>query len=63
MAADEGLRVDLELFARIAMRDAVSGRRLHAGDFHRAEPDSDHGVLASDTGAEVVLVVSAPDCQ
>src|SRR5678815_5255174 len=33
----------------------VAGQRLHAGDFHRAEPDSDHGVLASDTGAEVLL--------
>ena len=39
----------------------VAGQRLHAGDFHRAEPDSDHGVLASDTGAEVLLVVSAAD--
>jgi anti-sigma factor ChrR (cupin superfamily) len=41
----------------------VAGQRLHAGDFHRAEPDSDHGVLASDTGAEVLLVVSASDYQ
>ena len=39
----------------------VAGQRLHAGDFHRAEADSDHGVLASDTGAEVLLVVSASD--
>jgi len=39
----------------------VQGRRLHAGDFHRAEPDSDHGELASDTGAEVLLVVNAAD--
>ena len=39
----------------------VAGQRLHAGDFHRAEPDSDHGVLASDTGAEVLLVISASD--
>jgi len=39
----------------------VAGRRLHAGDFHRAEPDSDHGELASDTGAEVLLVVAAAD--
>lgn len=41
----------------------VAGQRLHAGDFHRAEPDSDHQVLASDTGAEVLLVVSAADYQ
>ena len=26
-----------------------------------AEPDSDHGELASDTGAEVLLVVAAAD--
>lgn len=39
----------------------VAGRRLHAGDFHRAEPDSDHGELASATGAEVLLVVAAAD--
>jgi anti-sigma factor ChrR (cupin superfamily) len=39
----------------------VQGRRLHAGDFHRAEPDSDHGELASETGAEVLLVVAAAD--
>jgi anti-sigma factor ChrR (cupin superfamily) len=39
----------------------VAGQRLHAGDFHRADADSDHGVLASDTGAEVLLVVSASD--
>ena len=41
----------------------VAGQRLRAGDFHRAEPDSDHGVLSSDTGAEVLLVVSAADYQ
>ncbi len=41
----------------------VAGQRLRAGDFHRAEADSDHGVLASDTGAEVLLVVSAADYQ
>ncbi len=39
----------------------VAGQRLRAGDFPRAEPDSDHGVLSSDTGAEVLLVVSASD--
>ena len=41
----------------------VAGQRLHAGDFHRAEADSEHGVLASDTGAEVLLVVCAADYQ
>lgn len=39
----------------------VNGQRLHAGDFHRAEAGSDHGMLATDTGAEVLLVVSATD--
>jgi anti-sigma factor ChrR (cupin superfamily) len=39
----------------------VAGQRLRAGDFHRAEPDSDHGVLSSETGAEILLVVSASD--
>jgi len=39
----------------------VAGQRLRAGDFHRAEPDSDHGTLSSETGAEVLLVVSASD--
>ena len=39
----------------------VAGQRLQAGDFHRAEPGSDHGVLASETGAEILLVVSAAD--
>ena len=47
----------------IAGEIIVAGQRLHAGDFHRAEADSDHGVLASDTGAEVLLVVSAADYQ
>ena len=37
----------------------VAGQRLHAGDFHRADGDSDHGVLASEAGAEVLLVVDA----
>ena len=41
----------------------VAGQRLHAGDFHRADADSEHGVLASDTGAEILLVVSAADYQ
>ena len=39
----------------------VQGCRLGAGDFHRAEPGSDHDALASDTGAEVLLVVAASD--
>ena len=39
----------------------VAGERLRAGDFHRAEPGSDHGVLSSETGADVLLVVSAAD--
>lgn len=39
----------------------VQGQRLRAGDFHRAEAGSDHDVLTSETGAEVLLVVSASD--
>jgi anti-sigma factor ChrR (cupin superfamily) len=39
----------------------IQGQRLHAGDFHRAEPGSDHDALASELGAEVLLVVSASD--
>ena len=39
----------------------IQGQRLHAGDFHRADAGSDHGALASDTGADVLLVVSASD--
>jgi anti-sigma factor ChrR (cupin superfamily) len=39
----------------------VAGQVLHAGDFHRAEADSDHGELYTPTGAEVLLVVAAAD--
>lgn len=39
----------------------IQGERLHAGDFHRAEAGSEHGVLMSELGAEVLLVVSASD--
>jgi anti-sigma factor ChrR (cupin superfamily) len=45
----------------IAGEIVVQGQRLRAGDFHRAEPGSDHGELWSDTGAEVLLVVNPAD--
>lgn len=39
----------------------VMGAVLHAGDFHHAEADSDHGELYTPTGVEVLLVVAASD--
>jgi anti-sigma factor ChrR (cupin superfamily) len=39
----------------------VQGRTLHAGDFHHAEPGSDHDELYTETGAEILLVVAASD--
>jgi anti-sigma factor ChrR (cupin superfamily) len=39
----------------------IQGRRLHAGDFHRAEGGSEHAPLSSERGAEVLLVVGASD--
>ena len=40
---------------------SVEGRLLRAGDFHHAEGESDHGVLWTDEGVEVLLVASASD--
>jgi anti-sigma factor ChrR (cupin superfamily) len=39
----------------------VQGQVLHAGDFHHAEPGSDHDPLYTEGGAEVLLVVAASD--
>lgn len=39
----------------------VQGRTLHAGGFHHAEPDTDHDMLSTEFGAEVLLVVAASD--
>jgi anti-sigma factor ChrR (cupin superfamily) len=39
----------------------VQGQVLHAGDFHHAEPGSDHDPLFTEGGAEVLLVVAASD--
>jgi quercetin dioxygenase-like cupin family protein len=39
----------------------IGGRVLRAGDFHHAEGDTDHGVISTDDGAEVLLVASATD--
>jgi len=37
------------------------GRRIEAGDFHHADPDSDHGELWTDEGCRVLLVVKPED--
>jgi quercetin dioxygenase-like cupin family protein len=39
----------------------IHGQRLTAGDFHHAEPHTDHDVIISDRGAEVLLVASPRD--
>lgn len=39
----------------------IHGQMLKAGDFHHAEPDSDHDELYTPTGVEVLLVVAASD--
>lgn len=39
----------------------IEGRQLHAGDFHHADSDSDHGEISTDGGAEVLLIGSAAD--
>lgn len=35
--------------------------RLSAGDYHYAEPDTDHGAIYADEGTEVLLVAAATD--
>jgi quercetin dioxygenase-like cupin family protein len=39
----------------------VDGRVLRPGDFHHADADSDHGELATPTGAEVLIVGGIAD--
>ena len=39
----------------------VDGRTLHAGDFHHADADSDHGELTTVDGAEVLVVGAIED--
>lgn len=39
----------------------VEGTRLGAGDYHYAEPDTDHGEIYTEEGTEVLLVASAKD--
>ena len=39
----------------------VEGHLLRAGDFHHAEGDSDHAVLWTEEGVEVLLVAAASD--
>ncbi len=39
----------------------VDGRTLHAGDFHHADADSDHGELTTEEGAEVLVVGAIED--
>ena len=39
----------------------IEGRVLHAGDFHHAEGESDHGEAWTDEGMEVLLVAAASD--
>jgi len=39
----------------------IDGRVLHAGDFHHADEDSDHGEITTTEGAEVLLVGAVDD--
>ena len=39
----------------------IGGRVLHAGDFHHADADSDHGDISTADGAEVLLVGALDD--
>ena len=39
----------------------IGGRVLHAGDFHHADADSDHGDITTSDGAEVLLVAAIDD--
>ncbi len=39
----------------------ITGERLTAGDFHHASTGSHHGSVATEHGAEVLLVVAASD--
>jgi anti-sigma factor ChrR (cupin superfamily) len=39
----------------------IDGRTLHAGDFHHADGDSDHGDITTVEGAEVLIVGAIED--
>ena len=39
----------------------VEGRMLHAGDFHHAESDSDHGESFTEYGCTLLVMVSSDD--
>ena len=39
----------------------IDGRVLHAGDFHHADADSDHGEITTADGAEVLIVGAIED--
>jgi anti-sigma factor ChrR (cupin superfamily) len=39
----------------------IDGRTLHAGDFHHADADSDHGEITTLDGAEVLIVGAIED--
>lgn len=39
----------------------IDGRTLHAGDFHHADADSDHGEITTLGGAEVLIVGAIED--
>ena len=39
----------------------IDGRVLHAGDFHHADEDSEHGEITTIDGAEVILVGAIDD--
>ena len=39
----------------------IDGRVLHAGDFHHADEDSDHGEISTTEGAEVLIVGAIED--
>jgi anti-sigma factor ChrR (cupin superfamily) len=39
----------------------IDGRELHAGDFHHADADTDHGEITTVRGAEVLIVGAIED--
>lgn len=39
----------------------IDGRTLNAGDFHHADAGSDHGVITTTTGAEVLIIGALED--
>jgi len=39
----------------------IDGRVLHAGDFHHADAESDHGEITTTEGAEVLIVGAVDD--